>query len=102
MEISNRTKLSVLLLVFTLFIVGLTLGGPYFIHKLQTHFGAKGKLELIERCIEKPGCAITTRELELLDKLRALQDSEVVETIKESELGEELEKVEESAQKEAE
>ena len=102
MEISNRTKLGALLLLVTLFVAGLTLGGPYFIHKMQMHFGAKGKLELIERCIETPGCAISTNELELLDKLRALQDSDAVDKLKDSDLGEQLEQVDQSTQSESE
>lgn len=84
---SNRIKLILLVIVLTLSIVGITLGGPSFIHRVQMHFGIKGKVELIERCIAMPGCAISTQELELLERYETLQASDAMEEFKETELG---------------
>jgi hypothetical protein len=94
MEISNQTKLVVLISLLTVFVLGVSIGGPKFIHKIQMHFGFKGKIDLIEECIAMPGCAISTNELEMYTNYKALQESEVVQEFKETDLAEDLEEEE--------
>ena len=80
-----------MIIVLAVFILGVVIGGPAFIHKVQMQLGFKGKIDLIEQCIEMPGCAISTNELELYNNYKALYESEVVEELKESDLGKNLE-----------
>ena len=91
MEISNQTKLAALIIVLTISVLGVIIGGPAFIHKVQMQLGFKGKIDLIVQCIEMPGCAISTNELELYNNYKALYEREVVEELKESDLGKDLE-----------
>ena len=58
MGVSNQVKVVVLACVIAVLVVGISLGGPKIINAAQMHFGSKGKIELIDRCIEMPGCSI--------------------------------------------
>ena len=90
MEISNKTKLTVLVILLTVFILGVTISGPKFISKIQMEFGFKGKMDLIEQCLATTGCAITTDELDFYTKYKSVQKSKMGIKLKESELGKAL------------
>lgn len=90
MDISKKSKVIVLTIILTGLILGVTISGPKFIYKLQMAFGFKGKIVLIEECLETPGCAITTDELDLYNHYKSLKKSKVGQKIKESDLHESL------------
>jgi len=83
-DASNQVKLVVLASVITVLVVGISIGGPKFINALQLHFGSKGKIELIDRCIKMPGCSIGPDELDFYDRYHTIRESDAVQKIKES------------------
>lgn len=87
MEISRKIKFTLFIILLTVFILGVVLFGPKFIHKIQMEFGFKGKIELIEECIPMPGCAITTDELDLYNHYRDLEKNKIFKELEETELG---------------
>ncbi len=87
MEISHKTKLVIFVILLTVFMLGVAMFGPKFIHKIQMEFGFMGKIELIEECIPMPGCAITTDELDLYNKYKILEKNKTFKEFKETELG---------------
>ncbi len=80
---SKTTVLGLIAITMCLF-VGISLGGPKFVRAVQLQFGSKGKIELIERCIAMPGCAIGPDDLDFQDRYHAVRESEVGEKIQES------------------
>ena len=90
MEVSNQVKLIVLVCIIAVLVVGISIGGPKFVNFLQMQFGSKGKIELIDRCIEMPGCAIGPDDLDFYDRYNAIRESEVGQKIKASEAVEKL------------
>ena len=89
-DASNQVKLVVLASVITVLVVGISIGGPKFINALQLHFGSKGKIELIDRCIKMPGCSIGPDELDFYERYHTVRDSDAAQKIKESDAVEEL------------
>ena len=85
MEISNQVKLIVLACIIAVLVVGISIGGPKFVNAVQMHFGSKGKIDLINRCIEMPGCSIGPDDLDFYDRYHAIRESDVGQEIKESE-----------------
>ena len=83
-DISNKTKLLVFACIIAVLVVGISVGGPKFINAIQMQFGSKGKIELIERCIDMPGCSIGPDDLDFYDRYHTIRDSEVAHKIKES------------------
>ena len=90
MAVSNQVKLVVLISIIAVLVVGISVGGPKVFNALQMHFGAKGKIELIDHCIEMPGCSIGPNDLDFYDKYHAIKESDAVEKLKESEVAEKL------------
>jgi len=90
MAISIKFKLVVLVIIIAALVVGIGVGGPKFFNALQMHFGAKGKIELIERCIAMPGCSIGPNDLDFYEKYHAIKESDAVEKLKESDVAEKL------------
>lgn len=99
MEISDKAKSTVLIILLTVFILGVTISGPKFINKIQMQFGFKGKIDLIEQCIETSGCAITTDELDLYNNYKIAQESKVGEKLKESKVGKAIKEEEQKDKK---
>ena len=89
MDASNQVKLVVLACIIAVLVVGISIGGPKFINALQLHFGSKGKIELIDRCIKMPGCSIGTDELDFYERYHTVRDSDAAQKIKESDSVEE-------------
>jgi len=87
---SNQVKLVVLSCVIAVLVVGISFGGPKFINAMQMHFGSKGKIELIVRCIEMPGCSIAPDDLDFYERYHTVRDSDAAQKIKESDAVEEL------------
>ena len=87
MEVSHKTKLVIFVILLTVFILGVAMFGPKFIHKIQIEFGFKGKIERIEACILMPGCAITTDELDLYNHYKILEKNKTFKELEETELG---------------
>jgi hypothetical protein len=87
---SNPIKLVVLVCVIAILVVGISIGGPRFINALQMHFGSKGKIELIDRCIEMPGCSIGPDDLDFYERYHAIRESDAAEKIKESDAVQQL------------
>ena len=85
MEISNQVKLIVLACIIAVLGVGINIGGAKFVNAVQMHFGSKGKIDLINRCIEMPGCSIGPDDLDFYDRYHTLRESDVGQDIKESE-----------------
>ena len=83
-------KLVILLCIIAGLVVGISVGGSKFINAIQMQFGSKGKIDLIERCIEMPGCTIGPDDLDFYDRYHAIRDSDVAQKIKESETVEQL------------
>ena len=90
MELSNQVKLIILACIIAVLVVGISIGGPKFVDFLQMQFGSKGKIELIDRCIEMPGCAIGPEELDFYDRYHTIRESEVGQKIKASDAVEQL------------
>lgn len=89
-HVSKKTKSLVLVAaIFSLFL-GISMGGPKFVRAVQIQFGSKGKIELIERCIEMPGCSIGPDDLDFQDRYYAVRESELGKKVKEIDAVEEL------------
>ena len=89
-DISNKTKLVVFACIIAVLVVGISIGGPKFINAVQMHFGSKGKIDLIERCIDMPGCSIGPDDLDFYERYHTIRDSEVAHKIKDSKAVEQL------------
>ena len=87
MEISKKTKITILVTLLVVVILGIIISGPKFINKLQMQFGFKGKIDLIEKCLETSGCAISTDELDLYENYKKLEESEIGKKLKASKIG---------------
>ena len=81
---SKKAKSIALIAIIVSLFVGITLGGPKFVSAVQKQFGSKGKIELIERCIKMPGCAIGPDDLDFQDRYHAVRESELGKKVKES------------------
>ena len=81
---SKKAKLLAFIAITVGLFVGISLGGPKFVSAVQIQFGSKGKIELIERCIEMPGCAIGPDDLDFQDRYYAVRESELGKKVKES------------------
>ena len=90
MAISNKAKLVVFACIIAVLVVGISVGGPKFINAMQIQFGSKGKIELIERCVDMPGCSIGPDDLDFYERYHKIRDSEVAHKIIESEAVEKL------------
>ena len=90
MNISNSAKLIVLVCIIAVLVIGISIGGPKFVNAMQMHFGAKGKIELLEHCIEVPGCSIGPADLEFYERYHAIRESDAGKKIKESKAVEKL------------
>jgi hypothetical protein len=90
MAVSNQVKLVVLVSIIAVLVVGISVGGPKVFNALQMHFGAKGKIELIDHCIEMPGCSIGPDDLDFYEKYHAIQESDAVKELKEGEAAKKL------------
>jgi hypothetical protein len=83
-ETSNSLKLGVLLIIVVILALGISIGGPKFVHFVQMQFGNKGKVELLEQCIEMPGCSIGPADLEFYERYKTARESEAADKIRES------------------
>jgi hypothetical protein len=83
-EVSKKTTFLALIAITIGLFVGISLGGPKFVSAVQMQFGSKGKIELIERCIEMLGCAIGPDDLDFQDRYYAVRESELGKRVKES------------------
>lgn len=90
MEVSDKSKSTIKIILLTIFILGVTISGPKFINNIQMQFGFKGKVDLIEQCLTTSGCAISTEELDLYNNYKMLQKSKVGEKMHNTELGKSL------------
>jgi len=90
MGATNQVKLVVLVCVIAVLVVGISVGGPKFINAVQIHFGAKGKIELLDRCIDMPGCSIGPDDLDFYERYHAIRESDAAQKIKESDAVEQL------------
>ena len=86
----NKVKLVLLVCVIAVLVVGISVGGPKFINAIQMHFGSKGKIDLIDRCIEMRGCYIGPDDLDFYERYHVIRESDVAQKIKESETVEQL------------
>ena len=86
----KQVKLVLLVCIIAGLMVGISVGGPKFINAIQMQFGSKGKIDLIERCIEMPGCTIGPDDLDFYERYHTIRDSDVAQKIKESETVEQL------------
>ena len=86
----KQVKLVLLVCIIAGLMVGINVGGPKFINAIQMQFGSKGKIDLIERCIEMPGCTIGPDDLDFYERYHTIRDSDVAQKIKESETVEQL------------
>jgi hypothetical protein len=89
-EISNQAKLVLLACIIAVLVVGISIGGPKFVNFLQMQFGSKGKIDLIDRCIEMPGCTIGPDDLDFYERYHTIRESDAAQKIKESEAVENL------------
>ena len=85
MAASNSTKLILLSSVIAILVLGISIGGPKFVHFIQMQFGSKGKVELLQQCIEMPGCSIGPADLEFYERFKTIRESEAADKIRESE-----------------
>lgn len=90
MGISNQTKVVVLASIIAVLVVGISIGGPKFINAVQLHFGSKGKIELMDRCIEMPGCAIGPDDLDFYERYHTIREGDAAQKIKESDIVEQM------------
>jgi hypothetical protein len=87
---SNSIKLVLLVCVIAVLMVAISIGGPKAVNAIQMHFGNKGKVDLIERCIEMPGCSIGPSDLDFYERYKTVRGSEAAQKIRESEAVEKL------------
>jgi hypothetical protein len=85
MNLSTSAKLIALVCIIATMVVGISIGGPKFINAIQMQFGSKGKVDLLERCMELPGCSIGPADLEFYERYRAVRGSDAAQKIKDSE-----------------
>ena len=90
MAVSNKAKLVVFTCIIAVLVVGISIGGPKFINAVQMHFGSKGKIDLIERCVDMPGCSIGPDDLDFYERYHKIRDSKIADKIKESKAVEQL------------
>ena len=90
METSNTLKVGVLLVIVTILALGISIGGPKFVDFVQMQFGNKGKVELLEQCIEMPGCSIGPDDLEFFERYKTVRESEAADKIRESDAVDDL------------
>lgn len=81
---SKKTAFLALIAIAICLFVGISLGGPKFVSAVQMQFGSKGKIEIIERCMKMPGCAIGPDDLDFQDRYYAIRESELGKKVKES------------------
>jgi len=91
-EISKESKKIVLVAIFIIFVLGLAISGPKFFYKVQMAFGFKGKIDMIEHCLETKGCAITTDELEFYENYAKVRKSKISQKLRDTDFGQALEK----------
>jgi len=89
-SISNSTKLVGLIGIIAVLVVGISIGGPKFVNFIQMQFGSKGKVELLEQCIEMPGCSIGPTDLEFYERYRTIRESDAADKIRENDTVEKL------------
>lgn len=89
-QVSKKTKNLVLIVITVGLFLGISMGGPKFVRAVQIQFGSKGKIELIERCIEMPGCSIGPDDLDFQERYYAVRESELGKKVKEIDAVEEL------------
>ncbi|MEP1198998.1 hypothetical protein [Tateyamaria sp.] len=87
---SKKTKNLVLVAVTVGLFLCISMGGPKFVRAVQIQLGSKGKIELIERCIEMPGCSIGPDDLDFQERYYAVRESELGKKVKEIDAVEEL------------
>ena len=85
MTASNSAKLILLSTVIATLVMGISIGGPEFVHFIQMQFGSKGRVELLQQCIDMPGCSIGPADLEFYERYKMVRESEAAEKIRESE-----------------
>ena len=85
MAVSNSTKLIALSTVIAIVVLGISIGGPKFVNFVQMQFGSKGKMELLEQCIEMPGCSIGPADLEFYERYKTVRESETADKSRERE-----------------
>jgi len=90
MSISNPVKLVVLVCIIAILVVGISIGGPKFVNFVQMQFGNKGKIDLMEQCIEMPGCSIGPDDLDFYERYHKVRESDAAEKIRESDAGEKM------------
>ncbi len=86
----KQVKLVLLVCIIAGLVVGISVGGPKFINAMQMQFGSKGKIDLIDRCFEMPGCSIGPDDLDFYERYYVIRESDVAQKIKESETVEQL------------
>lgn len=84
MEGSNKFKLLLLVCLIAVLVAGISIGGPKFVNALQMQFGSKGKIELLKRCVEMPGCSIGPDDLDFYDRYKTVRGSDAAQKIRES------------------
>ncbi len=87
---SNKIKLILLVCVIAVLMVAISIGGPKVVTAVQMQFGNKGKVDLIERCIEMPGCSIGPDDLDFYERYKTVRGSEAAKKIKETDAVEQL------------
>lgn len=87
---SDKFKLILLVCVIAVLMMAIGIGGPKAFDAIQMQFGNKGKIDLIERCIEMPGCAIGPEDLDFYERYRKVRSSDAAEKIRESDAGKKL------------
>ncbi len=87
---SNKIKLIFLVCVIAVLMVAISIGGPKAVDTLQMQFGNKGKIDLIQRCIEMSGCAIGPEDLDFYERYKTVRSSDVAEKVRESDAGKKL------------
>jgi hypothetical protein len=90
MEGSNQFKLILLICVIIVLVFGITIGGPKFVNALQMEFGSKGKIELLKRCVDMPGCTIGPDDLSFYDRYKTVRESDAAQKIRESDAVEQM------------
>lgn len=90
MEISNSLKLGVVIIIVVVLALGISIGGPKFVHFVQMQFGNKGKVELLEQCIAMPGCSIGPDDLDFYERYKTVRESEIADKIRESDAVDDL------------
>lgn len=90
MSSSSSVKLIALVCIIAILVVGISIGGPKFVNFVQMQFGNKGKIDLMEQCIEMPGCSIGPDDLDFYERYHKVRESDAAEKIRESDAGEKM------------